>query len=419
MTLRRRLPTRAPRLALPIVAAAIAAASIQCGLLGPPGDYANGESGNATSDASVETGPATDGMVATDTAVVLPDGNVVPASIGTITLMAGERQPTSPEDDPAWSADAWSGVLAADGHVASWRIDPSAPIVGSFDSAGLVGATWVMINIGFGLSGGRGTAIQTTSWSPGVAGDWKAARANGAPGGLDEYARVFAGAHVFYVGGVRTVVDPDGGATTSFFTREMHVATVDPVKPELGGATDPGQQLVDPRSRPGVLVEGGSLYVVGGRAPVSGGLTASVEQAKVDAASGDLQAFAKQPALTSGGAEHKVFAPSLAAGDGYLFVAGGRINGSSAPTDVVLSAKIGGDGSLGAWQTVTKLPSALHDFAFVAFKGRLYVAGGVTATTRTRDVLSATINADGTLGAWDASNAKLPAARSDFVALAY
>ena len=410
---------RLPRLALPVAAAAIAAASIQCGLLGPPGDYASGGGVDEPGDASVESSVSTDGMVAKDGAVVLPDGNVVPASIGTITLMAGERQPTSPDDDPAWSADAWSGILAADGHVASWRIDPSAPIVGSFDSAGLVGTTWVMINVGFGLFGGRGTAIQTTGWSPGIAGDWKAARANGAPGGLDEYARVFAGAHLFYVGGIRTVVDPDGGASTSFFTHEMHVATVDPVKPELGGATDPGQQLADPCARPGVLVTDGSLYVVGGRAPVSGGITSAVQQAKVDVASGALQAFAKQPALMNAGAEHKVFSPSLAAGKGYLFVAGGRISGASAPTDVVLSAKINADGSLGAWQSVTKLPSPLHDFAFVAFKGRLYVAGGVGAAARTNEVLSATINADGTLGAWDTSNAKLPAARSDFVALAY
>ena len=408
------------RLAVPIVAAAIAAASVQCGLLGPPGDYANGGTVDEPGgDASVETGTSTDGMVAKDTAVVLPDGNVVPASIGTITLMAGERQPTSPEDDPAWAADAWSGILAADGHVASLRIDPSAPIVGSFDSAGLVGSTWVMINVGFGLAGGRGTAIQTTGWSPGIAGDWKAARANGAPGGLDEFARVFAGDHLFYVGGVRTVVDPDGGATTSFFTREMHVATVDPVKPELGGATDPGQQLVDPRSRPGVLFADGNLYVVAGRAPVSGGLTSSVETAKIDVASGALGAFSKQPALMNAGADHKVFMPSVAAGNGYLFVAGGRINGASTPTDVVLSAKINADGTLGAWQNVTKLPSPLHDFAFVAFKGRLYVAGGVGAAARSSDVLSATIHADGTLGAWDTSNAKLPGARSDFVALAY
>ena len=407
------------RLCLAVAAAAVAAGSVQCGLLGAPGDYANGgATTDPSGDAAVDISVTGDGMVAHDAAVVLPDGNV-PSSIGTLALMAGERQPTSPEDDPAWAADAWSGVLAADGHVATWRIDPSAPIVGSFDSAGLVGGAWVMINIGFGLAGGRGTAIQTTSWSPGVAGDWKAARANGAPGGLDEYARVFVGNRLFYVGGVRTVADPDGGPPTSFFTREMHVATVDPVKPELGGTSDPGQQLKDPRSRPGVLLVDGSLYVVGGRAPVAAGIASSVEAAKVDVASGALQAFVNQPALMRAGAEHKVFLPALATANGHLFVAGGRINGASAPTDVVLSAKINAGGTLGTWQTVTSLPKPLHDFAFIGFKARLYVAGGVGTAARTDEVLSATVAADGTLGAWDASNAKLPAARSDFVTLAY
>jgi hypothetical protein len=404
------------RIAAPALAAALAFASVQCGLLGAPGDYATGvdEGDGGSSESSTN---ADGNTTLPDGAVVGPDGSVVPQSIGTIALMAGERQPTSPEDDPAWSADAWSGLLGADGRVAAWRIDPSAPIIGSFDSAGLVGNRWVMINIGFGLFGGRGTAIQSTGWAPGVAGDWRAGRANGAPGGLDEYARVFFGDHLLYVGGTRTVADPDGGPASTFFTKEAHVADVDVAKNELGASSSAGQQLVDARSRCGVLVAGTNVYVVGGRAP--GGLTASVETAKLDMAAGTVQAFAAGPPLMNGGAEHKVFLPALAAAQGYLFVAGGRINGASAPTDVVLSAKINGDGTLGAWVTVTNLPKPLHDFAFVGFKGRLYVAGGVGVAARSDEVYSTTISGDGKLGAWDASNAKLPSPRSDFVALAY
>jgi hypothetical protein len=121
----------------------------------------------------------------------------------------------------------------------------------------------------------------------------------------------------------------------------------------------------------------------------------------------------------SGGGDHKLFQPSLTAAEGYLFVAGGRINFASAPTDLVVAAKINADGTLGAWHNVTSLPKPLHDFAFVGFKGRLYVAGGIGTTVRSDEVYSATINGDGTLGAWDSSNAKLPSPRSDFVALAY
>jgi hypothetical protein len=274
-----------------------------------------------------------------------------------------------------------------------------------------------MINVGFGLFGGRGTAIQSTSWAPGILGDWRAGRANGAPGGLDEYTRVFFGNRLLYVGGTRTVADPDGGPSTTFFTKEVHIASVDVTKNELGASAGAGQQLVDARSRSGLLVAGSNLYVVGGRAP--SGITASVETAKLDLAAGTVQAFAAQPPLTTAGVDHKTYLPNLAAAEGYLFVAGGRTNFAGAPTDVVLSAKINADGTLAAWAAVTKLPKPLRDFAFLGFKGRLYAAGGVGTTTRSDVVYSAKINADGTLGAWDDSNAKLPSPRSDFVALAY
>ena len=392
----------------------MALGSAQCGLLASPGEYGTGAI--EVADAAPEGSGSSDGMTPPNDATTLPDGFVVPMSIGTIAVMAGEREPTSPEDDPAWSADAWSGILAADGSVATWRIEKSAPIVGSFDSAGLVGKTWVMINIGFGIGGTRGTAIQSTSWAPGVVGDWKAARANGAPGGLDEYSRGFYGAHVFYIGGTRTNAGVDGGPPTTFFTKEAHSADVDATKPELGASADSGVTLVNARSRAGLAFKDDVAFVVGGRSP--GGITSSVETAKVAAATGTLQAFAAQPTMMNAGAEHRVFLPGVVAESHYLFVAGGHTNLANAPTDVVLSAKINADGTISDFQSCTHLPRALRDFAFVGFKGRLYVAGGIGASGRTDEVYSAAIGADGKLSAWQA-NAKLPAARSDFVALAY
>jgi hypothetical protein len=386
-----------------------------CGFLASPGEYASG--GDDGVDASVETSsPPTDATTNPEV-IALPDGNVVPAPIGTIALMAGERQPLSPEDDPAWSADAWSGIVGADGHVTSWRIEKSAPLVGSFEAAGLVGNTWVMINFGFGLNGGRGTAIQSTSWAPGIVGDWKAGRANGAPAGLDETMRAFFGNHLLYVGGSRTTPGVDGGPATTALADEVHVADVDAAMNTLGGAADSGRQLTTARARPGVIVSGGSVYVVGGRS--ASGISAAVETAKVDGAAGTVQPFADQPPLMNGTTAHKVFLPNLAVAEGYLFVAGGRISFANAPTDIVLSAKINADGTLGAFQTVSALPKALRDFALVGFKGKLYVAGGIATAGRSDEVFSATVGADGKLSAWDNTNAKLPSARSDFVALAY
>jgi hypothetical protein len=397
------------------------AALVGCGLLASPGDYTSGGTTDDpdAGDASIETTPLADGQTPPPDAVVLPDGFVVPSSIGTIALMAGSRDPTSADDVPAWSADAWSGVLAADGSIAAWRIELAAPISGPFDSAGLVTGTWVLVNNGFGIDSTRGTAVQTTKWGPGIVGDWKAAAANGAPGGLVEFTRAFYGAHCFYIGGTRTNPGVDGGPATTFFTKEAHLSTVVPATPDLGASADTGIQLNDARSRPGVIIRDGAAYVVGGRAPVGpAGVSGSVEMANVDLATGTLQAFAEQPALMNAGSAYQVISPSLAIANGYLFVAGGRSNNVGAPTDVALSARIKADGTLDAFQNVTTLPTPLHDFAFVAVKGRLYIAGGVTTTTRTDAVYSATIKADGTLSAWRAET-KLPSPRSDFVALTY
>lgn len=409
-----RLTRRGLRASMPFVAVAVALATARCGLFVSPGEYTSG--GEEGLDASAD-GTAPSDATTRPEVVVLPDGNVVPGSIGTLALMAGERQPTSAEDDPAWSADAWSGVLGADGRVTTWRIEKSAPIVGSFEAAGLVGGAWLMINNGFGLAGTRGIALQQTSWAPGVVGDWRAARANGAPGGLDETVRAFAGTHLLYIGGTRTNPGVDGGPATTFFTKEVHAADIDASKNELAGSEPAGVNLVVARSRPGVLVTATNVYVVGGR--FSGGISNSVETAAVDMAAGTITAFTEQPAMMNAGADHRVFHPQVAEAGDYLFVAGGRISGPGAPTDVVLSAKINADKTLGAFQNVTNLPKALRDFAFVGFKGRLYVAGGTDGTTRSDEVYSATVDADGKLGAWDASNAKLPGARSDFVTLAY
>src|SRR3989442_1559047 len=70
-------------------------------------------------------------------------------------------------------------------------------------------------------------------------------------------------------------------------------------------------------------VIGDHLYVVGGRLP-NGGFTGGIEAAKIDGAS--ISAFAVQPQLVNAGAEHKVWAPSVAGGGGFFFVAGGRTN---------------------------------------------------------------------------------------------
>lgn len=399
------------RRARALVLVSLGAAVAACGLFAAPGEYASGGPGEGA-DGS-QPPPSNDGGGDAPAS----DGQAPPASKGTIVVVAGTRDPLSADDDPAWTSDVLSGLLDEHGHVARWRVEASAPVVGPFDAATLLDGRWITLSYGFGFGGGRGQAIQSVGWAPGPSGDWRASRAS-VPGGLDEIARTFVGHDVVTVGGTRTVT-VDGG-TSTFFVKEVHVAPVDTAKNVIGDYAD-GPSLGAARSRPGLIVAGGSLYVVGGRAPVTGGITSSVEAAKVDEAAGTIAAFADQPALADGAGEHKVFAPSLAASDGWLYCAGGRVNGTNAPSDVVLAAKIdGGTGALSPWKALTKLPKPARDFAFVAHAGRLYVVGGFLGPGRSDEVWSAPIAGDGTIGAWDTtSSAKLPAARADLVARAY
>lgn len=390
-------------------AALFAAAAAACGLLAPPGDYASGDAEPGASDAGAsdarEDGP-----------VVLPDGSVV-GPTGSIAVLAGERDPSGADDNPAWSSDCWVAALAEDGRVLSWSIREGAPVVGPFDATTVLGGAWVSTSFGFGIAGNRSSALQIVGWSPGPAGAWRASRAS-MPGGLDEIVRVFFGAHLAIVGGTRTFA-VDGGTSTAW-TDEVHVADLDVTEGRLGATKSSGKSLVVARSRPGVLVSGGKLYVAGGRTG-PGATTASVEMAAVDPQAGTISDFEEQPALANDSGDVPVIQPALVAASGWLFAAGGRINASGTPSDVVLASKIdAGTGALGPFRGVASLPRPLRDFAFVARGETLYVIGGQGASGRSADVWTAKVSADGGLSAWEsAGNAKLPAPRSDVVGVAF
>ncbi len=395
---------RSARLFLPLVTLAAA-----CGLLASPGDYTSG--GDAP-DAASEGGDALAPPPPPPPGTVPPP----PGSAGTLFVVAGERDPTSPADDPAWSDDVWEGVLDAQAHVVAWNVRGSAAIAGPYDSWSLASGQLYTLSFGLGVNGGRGDALSAVGWSPGAGAAWKAVGV-GMPGGLDERARTMFGAHVVTVGGVRYYTDDAG--TQTVFTKEVHLADVDTAMGTLGNFRDAGVQLQVARSRASAAVIDGILYVVAGRVP-SGAFSGALETAKVDEAMGTVGAFTQQPQLTNGGVEHKVWSPAVAGGGGVLFVAGGRTtyNNGGQPTDVVVIAQTAADGTVSNVRNGPPLPTPLRDLGLVVKAGRLFAIGGETAMNRVDNVYSATISANGTLGAWE-TEPKLPAARSDFVVVPY
>jgi hypothetical protein len=92
---------------------------------------------------------------------------------------------------------------------------------------------------------------------------------------------------------------------------------------------------------------------------------------------------------------------TLTAANGYLYAVGGS-SGSSVSAQVY-RAKINADSSLGSWQTLGVLPQPRERHAAVVYGGRLVVLGGLNASGgSTNTVYAARLNADGSLGAWEA-----------------
>lgn len=388
-----------------------AATSGACGLLAPPGGYSGGSEEITTNEAGVSDGASPADVV------VQPDSNVtVPGSAGTLVVFAGSHDPVSQDDDPAWSADVWSGILDDKGKVALWNIEKSAPIVGPFDNLAIIGGVLCTLDTGLGVNNGRAPTLQSIGWAPGLTGDWRASRVD-LPGQLDAPGRLMTGTHLITLGGFRTVTDDAG--TSTFAVKEVHPAAIDTATNKVGAFSSPGVSLLNARANAASAVVNGVLYVVGGRTGGSN-LTASVEASSYADTDAKLDGFSNQPSLMKGGAEHKIYLPEVFGDRGYVFVAGGRTDTNGTPTATVQSAHVKPDGTLEDWVNVLDLPLPLRDFGVIVYHDVLYVFGGVTTGgTRVDSVYSATINADGTLGPWDGSHAKLPAKRADIVGVAY
>jgi hypothetical protein len=149
------------------------------------------------------------------------------------------------------------------------------------------------------------------------------------------------------------------------------------------------------------------VFVVGGAADQTNIATTSVYRAQAQQ-SGALSTWtAAATQLPVPRAYHATVAASAftAALDttttaGYLYALGG-IDGSGATVSTVYYSMIALDGSNGPWQTTTPLPAAIHSASAVAFRGFVYVTGGADGQNAPiATALRAAVNPDGTLGAW-------------------
>lgn len=146
----------------------------------------------------------------------------------------------------------------------------------------------------------------------------------------------------------------------------------------------------------------GYLYVLGGFDGTSTWYN-DVQYAPIGAG-GTVGSWTATSPFTTGREEH-----ATVAYNGFLYVIGGA--DGLGPMDDVQYALMNANGTVGAWNTTTVLPSLREGHAAAAYNGFLYVLGGYDNLSEVNSVESAPINANGTLGSFTATTS-FPTART-------
>jgi len=160
------------------------------------------------------------------------------------------------------------------------------------------------------------------------------------------------------------------------------------------------------------VVYNGYLYDIGGQTAAAA-MVATVSYAKLNA-DGSVGAWQSANNLNAARA-----ASSAVTANGYLYVINGN-DSTPADNNTIQYAQFQSNGSLGAWTTISPTTgTALNESGAVSLNGYLYLMGGCTSaascsTTGVNSVMYAKLNADGSVGAWQASSYSLPDKRFFF-----
>ncbi|HYN87153.1 MAG TPA: IPT/TIG domain-containing protein, partial [Ardenticatenaceae bacterium] len=148
------------------------------------------------------------------------------------------------------------------------------------------------------------------------------------------------------------------------------------------------------RARNGLALihAGGFLYALGGENPDLGVARRTVERAAINP-DGTLGAWEVLAARMTSGRRH--FAAVHV--DGYLYALGGSDHHGSTVSSVE-RAKVNADGTLGPWEAVASMRIARERLAAAASDGFIYALGGLVGGS---SVERAAIQPDGSLGAWE------------------
>jgi N-acetylneuraminic acid mutarotase len=310
---------------------------------------------------------------------------VLPAAAHGLSLTAAEGHLFAVGGQLApgtYSAAVYAAAVTGQGTLQSWNSVGVLPEALAFHAAVRAGSH---LYIAGGLNSlGLRSAIYSAQLSPGGVGTWALCGALAAP--VCAAAGVGAGGHLLVL----------GGGTSSGPTAAVAAAALAP-----GG--DMGAIYASPAdsdSLPKSLSycsgarSGEHVYVAGGYS-TTGGVSSAVYCCSVgDGAIGLVGQVTSLPEAND--------SPAAAATSSHVYALGGRTNVGY--TSAVRYAAIGQDGTLGAWANATALPAARAYACAAATETRLYFVGGEDAGGPSAAVYRATINPDGSIGAWSATS---------------
>lgn len=193
-----------------------------------------------------------------------------------------------------------------------------------------------------------------------------------------------------------------GGSTDDDFSYIQQFNTI---------STDPWSSLPDlpyPTYWHTMVSKSNKIYILGGK-QFPGGSLDFVNVADTDSL-GNISSWIGLNSLP-----HRLSKGVAVISGDYIYYAGGWTDVESVGTasNKVYYAHINPDDSLGSWNTTSDLPGVLWDHRIVELNGFLYIVGGWKNGVRTKDVLRAQTNADGSLSAWQ-NMTDLPTALENF-----
>lgn len=143
------------------------------------------------------------------------------------------------------------------------------------------------------------------------------------------------------------------------------------------------------------VVQDGYLYVIGGYDCSS---NRSDVQSALIGAGGTVGSWTATTSFTTAQQTH-----TSVVDNGHLYVIGGG-SGSSFYSIVEFSNLNTSGGVVGLWSITTPFTTGRSRHTSVAYNNFLFVLGGYDGSTYLNDVQYATINTDGTVGAWEPTN---------------